>query len=334
MSVITPLVTISIPLYKCEDFLEKCLDSVRMQTYENLEVTLINDQTPDNSVQIAEDYIARHQLSNWKIYHLETNSGLSVVRNKGIDTAEGKYLFFLDSDDTITPDCIEFMVQLAEDEELEMVVGNAETISLETGKTSETFKIRATEKFVKGNDDVFQHFIKGLYPTTSWNKLIRIDFLKSHQLYFTPGLFSQDELQSFQTALHLNSLGFVHKSTYHYYLHKNSVIHNRTRRNFDNWFTIGQYVDKALKKEKNEVRRRQILQYLTNYKSSTLQMNWKAQKDEALWKESYRNYLTLSSLGWKDYFSGAFDKETLKKDFLNSLPVGLGFRIFKWRYER
>ena len=63
-------------------------------------------------------------------------------------------------------------------------------------------------------------------------------------------------------------------------------------------------------------------------------MNWKAQKNEALWKESYRNYLTLSSLRWKDYFSGAFDKETLKKDFLNSLPVGLGFRIFKWRYER
>ena len=80
-----PLVTISIPIYKCEEFLIKCLHSILNQTYQNIEVSLINDQTPDNSVQIAEDFIAKHQLQNWKIYHLEQNSGLSVVRNKGIE---------------------------------------------------------------------------------------------------------------------------------------------------------------------------------------------------------------------------------------------------------
>ncbi len=69
------------------------MQSVLHQTYPNLEVTLINDQTPDNSVKIAEDFISKHRLNNWKIYHLEENSGLSVVRNKGIDTAQGKYLF-------------------------------------------------------------------------------------------------------------------------------------------------------------------------------------------------------------------------------------------------
>ena len=57
-----PLVTISIPLFKCEEFLEKCLLSVVNQTYKNLEVTLIDDKTPDNSVQIAEDFIQKHHL--------------------------------------------------------------------------------------------------------------------------------------------------------------------------------------------------------------------------------------------------------------------------------
>lgn len=80
-----PLVTISIPLYKCEDFLEKCLDSVKNQTYQNIEVTLVNDQTPDNSVEIAEEFIQKNNLKNWRIYHFEKNSGLSVVRNKGIE---------------------------------------------------------------------------------------------------------------------------------------------------------------------------------------------------------------------------------------------------------
>ena len=59
-----PLVTISIPLYKCEDFLEKCLDSVKNQTYQNIEVTLVNDQTPDNSVEIAEEFIQKNNLKN------------------------------------------------------------------------------------------------------------------------------------------------------------------------------------------------------------------------------------------------------------------------------
>lgn len=80
-----PLVTISIPLYNCEEFLVKCLDSVRNQTYSAIEVSLINDQTPDNSVAIAEEFIQKHNLENWRIYHFEKNSGLSVVRNKGIE---------------------------------------------------------------------------------------------------------------------------------------------------------------------------------------------------------------------------------------------------------
>src|SRR5690554_3740837 len=126
----TPLVTISIPLYKCEDFLEKCLDSVKNQTYQNIEVTLVNDQTPDNSVEIAEEFIQKHNLENWRIYHFEKNKGLSVVRNKGIDTAQGKYLFFLDSDDTITKDCIEVLVKIAEETEAEIVVGNTTQVKL------------------------------------------------------------------------------------------------------------------------------------------------------------------------------------------------------------
>lgn len=94
MKLMNPLVTISIPIYNCSDFLEACLESVRLQTYPNIEVTLINDQTPDGSLKIAENFITLHQVQNWKILHLEKNSGLSVVRNKGIDTAKGKYLFF------------------------------------------------------------------------------------------------------------------------------------------------------------------------------------------------------------------------------------------------
>ncbi|MDO5614601.1 MAG: glycosyltransferase [Cruoricaptor ignavus] len=330
----SPLVTISIPLYKCEDFLVKCLESVRNQTYQNLEVTLINDQTPDNSVAIAEQYIQEHQLQNWNIYHLEENGGLSVVRNKGIDTAQGKYLFFLDSDDTITPDCIETLVKIAEKNDLEMVVGNTEMINLSSDEVKDFFRVPPHLKMLNNNNEVLKAYTSGKYASSSWNKLLLLDFIKKHQLYFTKGLFAQDELQSFQTALVMNKIGFVpsDKITLHYYLHKNSVIHNRNKRNFDNWQTIGEHINKALKQEKNKERRNLILQYLVDYKHLTLQMNWRAQKNPELWKESYANYKKLSSLSFSDYFSNRFSKETKKKNFMDNLPTNLGFKVFKKRW--
>ena len=329
-----PLVTISIPLFKCEEFLEKCLLSVLNQTYKNLEVTLINDQTPDNSVEIAEKFIAEHQLQNWKTYHLEENLGLSVVRNKGIDTAQGKYLFFLDSDDIITPDCIEIMVDIAERTSAEMVISQLECEQLETGKKSICIPIRAKEKIIEGNDCLLKSFSDGDLVTYAVNKLFIVDYLRKNQLYFVRGLFAQDELWTFHLILKMNKIAIHRGITYTYFLHSKSVIHNRNKRNFDNWFTIGQYIDKALHEEKEEERKKLILKYLIDFKTLTLQMNWKAQKSEKLWKESYNNYKTLSSLSILDYFSCKFSKEIKKNSFLNNLPTDLGFQIFKKRWGK
>ena len=329
-----PLVTISIPIFKCEEFLERCLQSVLNQTYKNLEVTLINDKTLDNSVQIAEEFIQKHGLQNWKIYHLEENSGLSVVRNKGIDTAQGKYLFFLDSDDTITPDCIKILVDISEKTKAEMTISKLECEQQETGKKSICIKINAEEEVIEGNDNILRAFCSGKLVTYAVNKLFIVDYLRQNKLYFVRGLFAQDELWTFHLVLKMNKIAINKGVTYTYFLHKKSVIHNRGKKNFDNWFTIGQYVDKELKKETEAERKRLILKYLIAFKDMTLQMNWKAQQNEHLWKESYANYKTLSSLSVLDYFSSKFSKEIKKKDFYTSLPTNLGFKLFKWRYYR
>lgn len=329
-----PLVTISIPIYNCEDSLENSLDSVRRQTYRNLEVTLINDCTPDDSVRIAEDFIKKHDLKNWKIYHLEQNSGLSVVRNKGIDTATGKYLFFLDSDDEITNDCIEKLTEIIEKRKVEMVVGNL--ISIKQGIKTErpVFSIKEEKDEILGNLEIVKSFFNGKFPATTWNKLIKLSFLKDNKLYFVPGLYAQDALHSFEMALRLNKIAFYKEPTYIYYLHDKSVIHNRGKRHFDNWFTIGKYIDKAYRAEKDKNRKQLILNYLIRYKDMTLIMNWRAKYDETLWKESYRNYKTLSSLGLFDYFSSAYSKQTKKSDFLMSLPTSIGMKIFKLRWGK
>ena len=334
----TPLVTISIPLFKCEEFLEKCLLSVLNQTYKNIEVTLINDQTPDNSVEIAEKFITEHQLQNWKIYHLEENSGLSIVRNKGIDTAQGKYLFFLDSDDVITPDCIEIMVNIAEKEQLEMVVGNTIMVNLSDGRERDFFRVNPNQNTITNNEEVFRAFVNGQYASSSWNKLVLLDFIRKNQLYFTRGLFAQDELQSFQTALVLSRLGFVNfdKTTLYYYLHSKSVIHNRNKRHFDNWATIVSYIYDSYKNEKNIERKRLIQKQLINYKTMTLQMNWKAQENDELWLYSYNLYQKTKdvNLSFFDYFNTSIPMDIKKKSFKLSLPSSLALKLFKKLYYR
>ena len=333
-----PLVTISIPLFKCEEFLEKCLLSVLNQTYKNIEVTLINDQTPDNSVEIAEEFITEHQLQNWKIYHLEENSGLSIVRNKGIDTAQGKYLFFLDSDDVITPDCIEIMVNIAEKEQLEMVVGNTIMVNLSDGRERDFFRVNPNQNMITNNEEVFRAFVNGQYSSSSWNKLVLLDFIRKNQLYFTRGLFAQDELQSFQTALVLSRLGFVNfdKTTLYYYLHSKSVIHNRNKRHFDNWTTIVSYIYDSYKNEKNIERKRLIQKQLINYKTMTLQMNWKAQENDELWLYSYHLYQKTRdvNLSFFDYFNTSIPMDIKKKSFKLSLPSSLALKLFKKLYYR
>lgn len=333
-----PLVTISIPLFKCEEFLEKCLLSVLNQTYKNIEVTLINDQTPDNSVEIAEEFITEHQLQNWKIYHLEENSGLSIVRNKGIDTAQGKYLFFLDSDDMITPDCIEIMVNIAEKEQLEMVVGNTIMVNLSDGRERDFFRVNPNQNTITNNEEVFRAFVNGQYSSSSWNKLVLLDFIRKNQLYFTRGLFAQDELQSFQTALVLSRLGFINfdKTTLYYYLHSKSVIHNRNKRHFDNWATIVSYIYDSYKNEKNIERKRLIQKQLINYKTMTLQMNWKAQENDELWLYSYNLYQKTKdvNLSFFDYFNTSIPMDIKKKSFKLSLPSSLALKLFKKLYYR
>lgn len=96
----TPLVSIIIPIYNVENYLEQCIISVVHQTYKNLEIILVNDGSPDNSGKICDNFALMDKRI--KVIH-KMNGGLSSARNAGIDIAKGEYLGFVDSDDTIEP---------------------------------------------------------------------------------------------------------------------------------------------------------------------------------------------------------------------------------------
>ncbi|WP_312767486.1 glycosyltransferase [Epilithonimonas sp.] len=330
-----PLVTISIPIFKCEDFIENCLLSIKGQSYKNIEVILVNDKTPDNSFAIVEKFIDDHRLSqNWSIVDLEENSGLSVVRNRGIEKAKGKYIFFVDSDDEIFPDAIEKLVEKAEETKAEITMGEVQGITLPSLENKDVFPIHVKKDVLAGNHEILRELVNGGFAISSWNKLILIDFLRSNNLYFTKGLYAQDSLHTFEMGLYLEKIAFLRQKTYKYFLHQGSVIHNRRKVHFDNWMTIAQIINNYFIKEKDLFRKKLILEYLTRFKAVTLEMNWKAQKNEQFWKESYLGYAKLKGLSVLNYLSSDYSFRLKKQDLFCRLPVSLGYKFFRWRFDR
>lgn len=115
-------VSLIIPVYNVENYLEKCLSSVEQQTYSQAEVIIINDGSRDNSYKIIDDFVARNE--NFICYKIE-NSGLGGARNFGLSKATGDYVVFLDSDDYIAKDCLEKFVDAAEKNSSDIVVCNS-----------------------------------------------------------------------------------------------------------------------------------------------------------------------------------------------------------------
>ena len=98
------LISIIVPVYKVEKYLDKCVESIVEQTYKNLEIILVDDGSPDNCSAMCDEWAQKD--SRIKVIHKE-NGGLSSARNAGLDACTGEYIYFLDSDDYIADNCIE-----------------------------------------------------------------------------------------------------------------------------------------------------------------------------------------------------------------------------------
>jgi len=141
-----PLVSIVVPIYKVEKYLERCLDSLVAQDYRPLEVILVNDGSPDGCGNIIRRYEARYPIfrSLW-----QENQGLSAARNNGIALATGKYIALVDSDDYVEPDFISSMVDLAEERQADIVMVNF-YIDFPRGGIKIPFRMLTMHKYLSG----------------------------------------------------------------------------------------------------------------------------------------------------------------------------------------
>lgn len=217
-------ISIIIPVYNVEAYVERCLKSVMTQTYHGtIECLIVDDCGTDKSMEVVEKVLRGYQGPiDFKILRHDRNRGLSAARNTGMDATTGDYLFFLDSDDEISADCIEAMAVPLKEEQYDLVVGNVRTIGCDSLHRSILLKLE-DGKVLRGKEIESSYHIK--WKMIAVNKLYRTDFIRQQGLRFKEGLVHEDELWSLQVACLAQSLRAVNKFTYVYYVREGSIMH-------------------------------------------------------------------------------------------------------------
>jgi len=215
-----PKVSVIVPFYNVEKYIEKCLETLVNQTLQEIEIILVNDGSKDNSEKIAKQF--QEKYSNKVKYFEKSNGGLGDARNFGINYATGEYIAFLDSDDYVEPTMYEEMYEKAKQEDADMVECDfwweypnrkREDIGLEYSNPKEMlYKSRVV----------------------AWNKLIKTEIYKNHpDARFAVGLRYEDVEGFYKVMPYIKNVAYVRKCFIHYIQRQGSISNTQNKRNED-----------------------------------------------------------------------------------------------------
>ena len=220
------LISVIIPVYNTEEFLEKCLDSLRVQTLQNYEAILVDDGSTDSSGEICEKYTCLDY--RFQVIH-QKNAGVSAARNRALSEAKGAYVFFLDSDDILPNDAFEKLVQ----KDADLVIGSIAEVD-ESGESNGIFQLLPDQELSRSQA------LEALFNESQWgyqgylcNKLYRYSIIKDCDIRFETNIkYSEDRLFLTKYLLSCSKIIMCSSIVYFYRQQKNSAL-AKTRRNFE-----------------------------------------------------------------------------------------------------
>lgn len=210
-----PKVSIIVPVYKVEQYIRECLDSIKQQTFTDWECLLIDDGSPDNSGMICDEYAQAD--ARFKIFHVE-NGGVSRARNIGLDNMSGEWVMFVDSDDTIAENTLEMCLELVYKNELDMLQFSFARIKGDLGKDDNVYTdILGLENYIKAHKCL----------VCVWGSLFRSSIIKNNRLRFDPILkLAEDQLFVFMYMNHITRVQRIGLQLYWYRVNENSATHH------------------------------------------------------------------------------------------------------------
>lgn len=240
------LVSIVVPVYNVEKYLEKCLNSIINQTYKNLEIICIDDGSPDRSIDILNKFAKK---DNRIRIISQQNKGLSGARNSGIDNAKGKYIVFVDSDDWLELKLVEKCIKKIKKADI-LVFGNYNHYPDKEEKKNNFLE---NEKFDNGLDYFIKSYENKLRFGNCWNKFYRKDIIEKNNIYFEEGRLYEDLLFVFKYMYYSKNIKVESEALYHYVVKRKESITFKLNPNDlqDVLFTINE-LEKFFKEKRKE----------------------------------------------------------------------------------
>lgn len=226
-----PAISIIIPVYNTQDYIERCIRSILCQSLTDIEIIAVDDGSTDASW----DVLSRLAASDGRlhIYHKE-NGGVSAARNMAMEYAHGAWYMFVDSDDELLPNALKSMWSAVKSTPCDMVVGNYKRIK-ETGEVIHSDKYQSAEEWSLDRIvDSFFHFKPDRFQGYLWNRLFRAEIIKKYNLQFNKGiLYKEDGLFLMQYLLRSRSnVMTIPEEVYTYYDRVDSAM-GRVRKGFE-----------------------------------------------------------------------------------------------------
>ncbi|WP_303066795.1 glycosyltransferase family 2 protein [Alistipes indistinctus] len=224
-------VTVAIPVYNVHSYIERSLLSVLNQTFESIEILIIDDKGGDDSMKIVRQIARTHRRgADVRIIDHKVNRGTGATRNTAIEQAQGKYLYYMDGDDEVTPDCIETLYH--------QIKGTAADFCMASFVSVYNDRIRAEYVFpdihLTGSCAIweYQHVASRPIPVYVWNRLYRVSWLRAHSISCIPHHVNEDDWFSLQVLCSSANCILCSQKTYRYRIHDSSTM-GRQVKGFD-----------------------------------------------------------------------------------------------------
>ena len=224
-----PKVSVIVPIYNVEKYLEKCINSLLSQTLEDIQIILVNDGSKDNSGTIAKKYAERNK--DKVIYVEKENGGLSDARNYGLKYATGDFVAFLDSDDYIEKNAYEEMYNKAIEENADYVECDFIWEYPNKAKIDKQYKYQNKKEMLS--------FVR----VVAWNKLIKRSLIIEHNLEFPKGLRYEDVEFTYKLIPYINKFAYVDKPFIHYIQREGSIANVQNERTAEIFTVLDEVIE-------------------------------------------------------------------------------------------
>jgi len=216
------VVSIVIPIYNVENYIDECLNSVISQSYKDIEILCINDCTTDSSIERVKEYMKTD--NRIVLIENEKNCGLSYTRNVGLKNAKGEFIWFVDSDDMIAENAVEKLVLFAEQRNVDVVYFNF-TMKKEIDDDYHYTYCTSGDYDDVSSAPAFMNrmFINKEQRAPACIQFWRTDVLRGNSIFFEEGILHEDEIFSYESLLKANKVGFINAGLYIYRRHAGTI---------------------------------------------------------------------------------------------------------------